>query len=162
MATNNFWTESRTAMLRKFHSDGLTCRFIAEQLGTSRGAIAGKIDRLGLNNGGIPRPHKPRPSQSLYKSRGNPNNINAEAINRTRLVAMKPYLRAKDPGIARLEPSAPLRCKRISIMELNDKTCRWPMGDPGQPGFSYCGLPPWPPSRYCPYHLDVSTGRKTS
>ena len=151
-----FWTESRTTMLRQFHSEGRTCSFIAGQLGTTRGAISGKIDRLGLNNGGTSRPHKPRPSQSLYKTRGNQNNLNAETINRKRLAVLKPELRAKDPGIAWFEPPAPLQCKRISIMELNSHTCRFPLGDPSKPDFCYCGLPPEPEKSYCRAHNQIA------
>ena len=160
MGINKFWTESRAAMLRQFHSEGKTCSFIARQLGTTKGAISGKIDRLGLNNGGTPKPYKPRPSQSLYKPCGNQNNLNAEAINRKRLSVLKPELRAKDPGITWLEPPAPLQCKRISIMELNSHTCRFPLGDPGEPDFCYCGLPPEPEKSYCQEHNRIATSKR--
>jgi hypothetical protein len=29
--------------------------------------------------------------------------------------------------------------ERRALLELTDKTCRWPIGDPGQPNFRFCG-----------------------
>lgn len=43
--------------------------------------------------------------------------------------------------------------KVISILELSEKTCRWPIGDPKDPAFGYCGLTVHPNFPYCPGHV---------
>jgi GcrA cell cycle regulator len=43
--------------------------------------------------------------------------------------------------------------KVISILELTEKTCRWPIGDPKDPAFGYCGLTVHPNFPYCPGHV---------
>lgn len=43
--------------------------------------------------------------------------------------------------------------KVISILELTEKTCRWPIGDPKDPNFGYCGLNVHPNFPYCPGHV---------
>jgi GcrA cell cycle regulator len=42
----------------------------------------------------------------------------------------------------------------ITIQQLSDKTCRWPIGDPGTDGFCFCGHSPKANSVYCDYHYD--------
>jgi GcrA cell cycle regulator len=31
--------------------------------------------------------------------------------------------------------------KKVSLMELTERTCKWPVGDPAQDDFWFCGLP---------------------
>jgi len=54
-----------------------------------------------------------------------------------RLVPAKP-----DPSIA----------DKTSLLDLNDKICRWPMGHPGEPDFHFCGEQVNPGFPYCVEH----------
>jgi GcrA cell cycle regulator len=40
--------------------------------------------------------------------------------------------------------------KTIATLERND--CRWPIGDPRQPDFHFCGAPKLPDRPYCEIH----------
>lgn len=42
--------------------------------------------------------------------------------------------------------------KTIRLLDLNDTTCRWPLGDPQQPGFGFCGCAVKDGSVYCAEH----------
>lgn len=46
--------------------------------------------------------------------------------------------------------------KRISLMELTEKTCKWPVGDPATPDFWFCGLPVQQGKPYCEAHVGVA------
>jgi len=46
--------------------------------------------------------------------------------------------------------------KRISLMELTEKTCKWPVGDPATDDFWFCGLPVQPGKPYCEAHVGVA------
>ncbi len=46
--------------------------------------------------------------------------------------------------------------KRLSLMELTEKTCKWPVGDPATPNFWFCGLPVQQGKPYCEAHVGVA------
>ncbi|WP_434288453.1 GcrA family cell cycle regulator [Celeribacter sp. SCSIO 80788] len=48
------------------------------------------------------------------------------------------------------------KAKRISVMELTEKTCKWPIGDPATDDFWFCGLPSVPGKPYCEAHVGVA------
>ena len=45
------WTTERVAMLRTYFNAGLSCAQIAQEIGVSRNAVIGKMNRLGLSRG---------------------------------------------------------------------------------------------------------------
>ena len=46
--------------------------------------------------------------------------------------------------------------KRISLMELTERTCKWPIGDPSTDDFYFCGLPCAVDKPYCAAHVAVA------
>ncbi|MDZ4391991.1 GcrA family cell cycle regulator [Cypionkella sp.] len=48
------------------------------------------------------------------------------------------------------------RAKRLSLMELTERTCKWPIGDPATEDFWFCGLPSVPGKPYCEAHVGVA------
>ncbi len=46
--------------------------------------------------------------------------------------------------------------KKISLMELTEKTCKWPVGDPATDNFWFCGLPSQQGKPYCEAHVGVA------
>ncbi|MEM9910790.1 MAG: GcrA family cell cycle regulator, partial [Pseudomonadota bacterium] len=44
----------------------------------------------------------------------------------------------------------------LSLMELTERTCKWPIGDPATDDFSFCGLPVEPGKPYCKPCVDVA------
>ncbi len=53
------------------------------------------------------------------------------------------------------KPSAEVADK-ASLLDLNDRVCRWPMGHPGEPDFHFCGKPSNPGYPYCVDHCGVA------
>ena len=53
------------------------------------------------------------------------------------------------------KPSAEVADK-TSLLDLNDRVCRWPMGHPGEPDFHFCGKPSNPGYPYCVDHCGVA------
>ncbi|WP_157220990.1 GcrA family cell cycle regulator [Flavisphingomonas formosensis] len=49
------------------------------------------------------------------------------------------------------KPSADIAGK-TSLLDLNDKICKWPLGHPGEPDFHFCGRPVNPGFPYCLDH----------
>lgn len=53
------------------------------------------------------------------------------------------------------KPSAEVAGK-TSLLDLNDKICKWPLGHPGEPDFHFCGSPINPGFPYCVDHCSVA------
>jgi len=58
----------------------------------------------------------------------------------------------------RLVPAKPSPevADKTSLLDLNDRVCRWPMGHPGEPDFHFCGQPANPGYPYCVAHCGVA------
>ena len=50
----------------------------------------------------------------------------------------------------------PKSAKRLNLMELTEKTCKWPVGDPATEDFWFCGLPAQAGKPYCEAHVGVA------
>lgn len=48
------------------------------------------------------------------------------------------------------------RARKLSLMELTERTCKWPIGDPATEKFWFCGLPAVPGKPYCETHVAVA------
>ncbi|MFC7536865.1 GcrA family cell cycle regulator [Sphingomonas sp. GCM10030256] len=53
------------------------------------------------------------------------------------------------------KPSAEV-ANKTSLLDLNDRICKWPMGHPGEPDFHFCGNPANPGFPYCVQHCGVA------
>ncbi len=58
----------------------------------------------------------------------------------------------------RLVPAKPSPevADKTSLLDLNDRICKWPMGHPGEPDFHFCGQPANPGYPYCVAHCGVA------
>ncbi len=48
------------------------------------------------------------------------------------------------------------KARKLSLMELTERTCKWPIGDPATDKFWFCGLPSQPGKPYCEAHVSVA------
>ena len=48
------------------------------------------------------------------------------------------------------------RARRLTLMELTERTCKWPIGDPATEDFWFCGLPSVQGKPYCEAHVGVA------
>ncbi|UWQ95075.1 GcrA cell cycle regulator [Rhodobacteraceae bacterium M385] len=46
--------------------------------------------------------------------------------------------------------------KKISLMDLTERVCKWPIGDPATDDFYFCGLPVQQGKPYCEAHVGVA------
>lgn len=150
------WTDDRVELLKKLWSDGLSASQIAAELGgITRNAVIGKVHRLGLSgrakapSSTAPRPRKPRAASQMFRAprpmmRGN-----------TALATMPAYDYEPEPEPEVVENIIPIG-QRCTLLELNDDKCHWPIGDPGQPDFFFCGGKTNTGVPYCGYHSRVA------
>jgi GcrA cell cycle regulator len=48
------------------------------------------------------------------------------------------------------------KARKLTLMELTERTCKWPIGDPATPDFWFCGLATMPGKPYCEAHVGVA------
>ncbi len=48
------------------------------------------------------------------------------------------------------------KAKKLNLMELTERTCKWPVGDPATDDFWFCGLPVQSGKPYCEAHVGVA------
>ena len=58
----------------------------------------------------------------------------------------------------RLVPAKPSPeiADKTSLLDLNERICKWPIGHPGEPDFHFCGAPANPGFPYCVAHCGVA------
>ncbi len=128
------WTNELIHELTQLWDAGYSASHIGKRLGVSKNAVIGKAHRLKL-------PARPSP-------------IRAErAVSPLRPPVPKtvprprPALEVVPKPIAKPAP-APRAARRRS----GGPSCLWPIGDPGQPDFHFCGEPSVPGKPYCDSH----------
>jgi len=152
------WTDERVEMLKKLWADGLSASQVAKQLGgVTRNAVIGKVHRLGLSGRATPsRPARPRPqtaSRAMAPLRGRPDPLVAER-RAEEMRAATPHVERAE--VARIEAEAMDPSQRATVLTLTEHTCKWPIGDPGRPGFHFCGRGADSGAPYCTEHARLA------
>jgi GcrA cell cycle regulator len=172
------WTDERVETLKSMWSDGKSASQIAKELGgVTRNAVIGKVHRLGLSNrvGGEneeaaappepvadearePVPDAPpqpaaAPARPAAKDPGPPVRPKPVPGQPTPPQATASEISAE--ALANLAEIAK-KARRLSLMQLTERTCKWPVGDPATDDFWFCGLPTVPGKPYCETHVAVA------
>jgi GcrA cell cycle regulator len=180
------WTDERVELLKKMWGEGQSASQIAKELGgVTRNAVIGKVHRLGLSNRATgaksakPDPKakpavatdaakpeaKPRQSPRTEAARPapapEPETRPAVPIRKQIIPAGQPL--PPQPSANEISPEAlakvneiEKKAKKISLMELTERTCKWPVGDPATDDFWFCGLPVQAGKPYCEAHVGVA------
>ena len=156
------WNDETIAALRQMWLEGKSASQVARILGggVSRNAVIGKVHRLGLS--GREAPSRPRSVGGRPPGRSAVRTLtSATASAATRPVPTAPRI-AKAPTIAAPSP-APVICAdkaSATILTLGEHACRWPIGDPDQGDFGFCGARRLGRGPYCEGHSSVSMRKK--
>ncbi|MEO1493713.1 MAG: GcrA family cell cycle regulator [Pseudomonadota bacterium] len=154
--------------------------------GVTRNAVIGKVHRLGLSNRGTSapggeaeaktaEPAKPKTSKAT-KPAAPPKAATppaaeqpaqppaAPATTRRTAPVIRDATQPRAPGAPTPEEEAARAtlaeiekfARRVSLLDLTERTCKWPIGDPTDENFAFCGLPCVPGKPYCENHVAVA------
>ncbi|SOE18079.1 GcrA cell cycle regulator [Hoeflea halophila] len=162
------WTDERVERLKKLWADGLSASQIAAQLGgVSRNAVIGKVHRLNLpgraKSGGQATVRTKRttaaPRAPNYAGR-TASTQTARPVGRSSGgAALKQDLdvvASEEVDTRPVDDVVVPISRRLTLVELSERTCKWPVGDPLQDDFHFCGNDSGDASPYCSYHAKLA------
>jgi GcrA cell cycle regulator len=132
------WNEEKVSKLKELWGKGNTASQIAEIIGgISRNAVIGKAHRLNLSS-----KIKTRNSLSSqnFESNSEENNSKQRQVRKSKF---KSLLIEKN-----FEPENPKK-----LEELDESSCKWPVGHPEEKSFYFCGRSSLKDFSYCKLHL---------
>ena len=144
------WTAAEDTLLLRLWSQGVTARLIADRIGRTRNAIIGRAHRLQKRLGTImrePPPISPPPKRKRKK----PAKPTYTAKREADFVSEPVQLRM---------PPAPPTARRVSLLELGPRDCRFIVTDHMTRDHLYCGVPSeladeFGNNCYCRFHYRV-------
>lgn len=133
------WTDERVALLKQLWGEGKTAAQIAKELGNgvTRNAVIGKAHRLKLS--GRVSPIQQNEKTPVAKKEQTPQQPIKKII----------------AGNSNTKP--PKTSKNgVKLADLKEKMCRWPVGDPREADFHFCGENAIPGLPYCETHAKIA------
>ena len=131
------WNEEKVTKLKELWGKGNTASQIAEIIGgLSRNAIIGKAHRLNLSS-------KIKVKNSILAKNHKHNVEENDLTKKERKSKFKSLIIEKD-----FEPENPKK-----LEELDESSCKWPVGHPEEEAFYFCGRSSLKDFSYCKLHL---------
>ena len=160
MGLSMSWTDERVGLLKQLWLDGKSASQISTILGggVTRNAVIGKVHRLGLAG----RPKVSSVASAPVRSsriRVSPQRLGTQIAQRQRSIGNTAlnYLHNYD-----IETEQDVECNvvlpmslKVTIVDLKEAMCKWPLGDPATPEFRYCGASSID-APYCSFHARLA------
>ncbi|WP_152048033.1 GcrA family cell cycle regulator [Aureimonas psammosilenae] len=172
------WTDERVELLAKLWGEGLSASQIASQLGgVTRNAVIGKVHRLKLETrlkiAGVAEPVR-LPVVEVVEVEESVEIATAQIVQIQ--TSMRSVMRGggvqgatafkmEEPEEVDLSPVVEMPrgpgevvpiSRNLTLVQLTERTCKWPLGDPLSPDFRFCGNHSDESSPYCQYHARIA------
>ncbi len=144
------YSAARVELIKKLWAEGLSASQIAAAVGNiTRNAVIGKVHRLGLSGRSPRKPARvaipPRPRAIILKP----------VLPRSKILA--PVLGETPPRAPRVIPELEQAPDgQVRLVDLKESTCHWPIGDPMEEGFHFCGRSKSSGVPYCAHHAAIA------
>jgi GcrA cell cycle regulator len=144
------WTDERVALLKRLWGEGKTAAEIAKLIGgVTRNAVIGKAHRLKLSGRVSPIQENGEGSAVQRAPRKPSETRTARAPKVTSRDIIAPIV------MPRIEPDFCVG-EGVQLVELREGMCRWPVGDPKEEGFKFCGGTAAEGMTYCEHHCRLA------
>jgi GcrA cell cycle regulator len=147
----NAWTDYTQSQLIDLWASGFSGSRIATELGMTRSQVLGKVHRMNLPIRATTQITARKPLKSWAERR--------KHTPAPRKISIFDSLREVAPMLE-METGTEVAVEtRKTLMQLTDRSCRWPIGHPDSPDFFFCGVEEARLSLgrpYCPGHLKAA------
>lgn len=173
------WTEERVEKLKTLWLQGMSASQIAKELGNvTRNAVIGKVHRLGIGNRNAAEEEPPsQPAKKEVPKEGSQKKTDAAKRRSLGKNANKGNSRTQQPlkitagpeiDVVSAEQEAAPTAEELSLaainatalevplLELTERTCKWPIGDPSEGEFYFCGHEVAAGKPYCEAHVKAA------
>ena len=153
---------TRNAVIGKVHRLGLSNR----DTNVSKAGVTAEKSIKGLKRGRPPKINKEPKKRGRPQKITQTKDLNDTALERGKPISASGTERSND---SRLEVVSDLseetlkdllkvemKSKKISLMDLTERTCKWPIGDPATDAFWFCGHEAEPGKPYCKTHISIA------
>ena len=140
------WTDEMIDKLKHLWKKGITTNDIAKELGLSKNSVVGKVHRLNLD--ARPSPIKKKEDENTLSDQQN------EKILASNFILKQVDREFNDLTIKSDDNQNKNTC--IKLSELDSHTCRWPIGDPKDDNFCFCGKKVKAGQTYCDEHAAIA------
>jgi GcrA cell cycle regulator len=162
------WPDPRVEVVKKLWEAGLSASQIADEVclspfhllpTVSRNAVIGVIHRRGwggrLKNPSPATSRQRAPRRSVYAAAVTPGHNLKTAATRGNTALAEAFEVEMEPDVVAYDNVIPI-VQRLTLMELTDATCKWPIGDPQNDGFFFCGGKALQSLPYCAHHSRIA------
>ncbi len=154
---------TRNAVIGKVHRLGLSNRDTslsksgANPTKAIKNAKRGRPPKVNQEPKKRGRPQKPRGPTDLSEKTNDddqPNSPSGESklSRKSTLEVVSDLSEETIKNLLKVE----MKSKKISLMELTERTCKWPIGDPATDTFWFCGHESEPGKPYCKTHISIA------
>ena len=180
------WTDDMVESLKKMWEDGLSTGEIGKRLGVSKNSIVGKVHRLQLTARPSPIKKKDSeetaPKTKIKSTEKAAKTASPKPESNTPKESPAPKEPAKKAETPKIEPKQNPETKqpkekgtdayinvsipvihspkkpgdKMTVVDLDNHTCRWPIGDPKDENFHFCGAPVRIGQTYCEEHAAIA------
>ena len=154
------WTDERIALLKKMWKDGKSAADIAKTLakGVTRNAVIGKAHRMGLSGRPSPikkTPEVPKKAAVAKKEVKEVKEVKKPVVPVVSGVKHNPLVREVTEPRKFVKEEIPPG-GGVALIDLSERMCKWPIGDPREDDFTFCGRNIRQGTPYCPDHATMA------
>ena len=154
---------TRNAVIGKVHRLGLSNRDTnvsksgASPTKTVKSAKRGRPPKLNKETKKRGRPQKLKETRDFRETKDDKDKsvtslANSKPLNDSKLEVVSDLSEETLKNLLKVE----MKSKKISLMELTERTCKWPIGDPATDSFWFCGHESEPGKPYCKTHISIA------
>ncbi len=164
------WTDDRVDLLKRLWGEGKTAKEIAHILGggLTRNAVIGKAHRMKLSGRVSPiqqnKTVQQENAENSARAQGKLVDARSSGAKPQKSKPVRSAANAQSTGGAH----PPIKRKPVpaavnkaqgtptQLVDIKDRMCRWPIGDPKHDDFHFCGGDATPGIPYCDVHAEVA------
>lgn len=165
------WDDESIKQLKKLWEKGLSTTEIAKKMNVSKNSVVGKVHRLCLK--ARPSPIKKKEGEQVSETEqkdlfiaqqeieqlSSTDTSNEKVVSDGEEQAVKNKIETLPASKSETQPKSKAEKKNrthIKLVELDSHTCRWPIGDPREEDFCFCGKKVHAGQTYCDEHSQVA------